>query len=622
MMDWTKIYSIGKRIPSFHVKKVDEKLKFILFPYNSKEILSTCLAVLIVCMFLAFGLSFITKFFLYAFFFLGIILAIALYIYPTSIHYTKQIIDYKEEMLRAIMKISTYISMNSSLEYAMMHTKDELRGTLKLQFEDIFEKLRIKEKCTLGGAIENYIAVWNENNPEFVKALKLLQTASMSPPKERNTIIEEVLETIILAYHESGKRFAEKLASQAKTLIAVGVLLPIISLMILPLLSIFMPHVVQPPVIAFVYNVFFPAILLVMALHFASSRIQVNTIRIEDAPEYKQVPWWLYAAGAAIILLFAIPTIMHLKTINLSILETAAREYALGSVFICWLIGLGIILAIYLYAYYHTKMYKKLWQDVYDTEQDFPHLLQIFSTYLNLNRSIESILPDVVDDYETHGFKDHPVVNVFRKMFQKLRTTKKSIKELTRKILPKICPSKKVSNNIYQIISFTDVSQGSAGRAAKMMRKQTLSIFQLDDYIKSLLAETVSLINITVTMLAPLLSAAAVIMSLAIVMSLRFITQQLEIIQNSLGVTQGTALNLVDITQIIPPTVIEVVVSIYLIEMMLVLSIFASNIKIGNDKYQTIKAMKSNLMGFAIYTAILFVGFILFRNFVFQGVLA
>ena len=46
------------------------------------------------------------------------------------------------------------------------------------------------------------------------------------------------------------------------------------------------------------------------------------------------------------------------------------------------------------------------------------------------------------------------------------------------------------------------------------------------------------------------------------------------------------------------------------------------NIKIGNDKYQTIKAMKSNLMGFAIYTVILFVGFILFRNFVFQGVLA
>ena len=211
-MDWTKIYSIGKRIPSFRIKKADEKLKFILFPYTSKELISTSLAALIACMALAFALSFITKFFLYAFFFLGIILAIALYIYPTSIHYTKQIIDYKEEMLRALMKISTYVSMNSSLEYAMLHTKDELRGTLKLQFEDIFEKLRIKEKCTLGGAIEDYIGVWNENNPEFVKALKLLQTASMSPPKERDTIIEEVLETIILAYHESGKRFSNGLA--------------------------------------------------------------------------------------------------------------------------------------------------------------------------------------------------------------------------------------------------------------------------------------------------------------------------------------------------------------------------------------------------------------------------
>ena len=122
-------------------------------------------------------------------------------------------------------------------------------------------------------------------------------------------------------------------------------------------------------------------------------------------------------------------------------------------------------------------------------------------------------------------------------------------------------------------------------------------------------------------MLAPLLAAAAVIMSLAIVMSLRFITMQLESIQNSMGVAGGTKLTLVDITQIIPPTVIEVIVGFYLISTVFVLSVFSSNIKIGNDRYQMIKTVNSNMIGFVIYSIILFAGYVMFKSIVFKGVL-
>jgi hypothetical protein len=620
-MDLLSIYKFGKFIPMISLPEVDEKLAFILFKYRSKDILGVAVLALIICFFLALVLSPFSPFFKYTFVYLGIIISIFLYIYPTKIYYAQQMIDYSEEMLRAIMKLSTFISIHTSMEYSFKETALDLRGTLRLQFDDILTKIKHKEYSSLGEALSLYIPQWNKTNPDFVKSLKLLQTAEISPESEKKQIITEVIETIILSYHQSGKRFAESLASKSKSLVAMGVLLPIISLMILPLASIFLPGIVSAPLIAFIYNIVFPSVLLVMALNFSVERIQVDTIHLEDSPKYEPVPFLTYVMSAIIAAILAIPTYFHAASINLSTAELASREYTVSSILMMGAAPFGIVIAIWLFTKAYLKQYEKMWDDVSEVEQDFPYLLQIFSTYLNLNQSVESIIPEIINDYETHGFKDHSVVRIFKELDLRLRTSKKTIEVLFTEHLPKICPSHKVSQSLKHIVSFTNISQKSAASASKMVREQTLSIYKLDDYIRSLLSETVGLISITVTFLAPLLSAVAVIMSLAIVMSLSFISDQLETISSSMG-AQVKGLELVDIQTIIPPTIIELIVSIYLIEMILVLSLYLTNIKIGNDRYQFIKTLNSNIIfGFMLYATILISGFVIFRSYIFKGVI-
>jgi len=290
------------------------------------------------------------------------------------------------------------------------------------------------------------------------------------------------------------------------------------------------------------------------------------------------------------------------------------REYEFSGIVVAWLLGAGLSTAIALLCYIYVKKFEKLWNEVNETEKDMPHLLQTFSTYLTLNKSVESIIPEIIDDYKTHGFSKHPAVKFFSKLMHDLRVSKKSIGELTEKVLPKICPSKKVSGILSQIISFTNVSTDSAAKAAKMVRKQTIAIYQLDDYIRTMLSETVSLISITTSMLAPMLCAAAILMSMAIVKSLVYIGEVLK------GLTLGTVteLSLVKVDVIIPPTVVEVIVSIYLIEMILVLSLFSSNIKIGNDTFQLIKTIGNNvLLGFMIFSLILLAGYYGLERFIF-----
>jgi len=553
---------------------------------------------------------------------MGLVMAFVLYIYPGHIYYFHQIGEYNEEMLRAILRISTFISMDSSMEYAWIDTTSHLHGTLRLQFEKISRELQTKEKVTLGSALEEFVDTWNSINPSFVKSLRLLQTAMNSPKQDREGIINEVIETLIFNYTSTGKRFAEKLAHDANKLISVAVLFPVLSLMLLPLLSIFMTDLVNPAILAFIYCVLFPVVTLMMALNFSSARIQVDTVRIEDSPFYKKTPRMVYYIAIAIVVFLAIPTIVHLSTIDMSTPALANREYSLGAVVVCWLVSLGIVIATYLFTYIFTKRNEKLWNDIYSIEQDLPHLLQSISTYLTLNISMENILPEIVDDYKKFGFHNHPVVKIFSTFITKLYTTKESLEDLARNLMPKLCPSKKVTNILNQIISFNNISTKSSSRAAKMVREQTLSLYKLDDYMKTLLSDTSALINVTSTMLAPLLCASSVIMSLVIVKSLSFITSQLESMFSTLG-SSGIAdsLNFVDVTNIVPPTVLEVIVAIYLIEIILVLSIFATSVNIGNDRFQMLKTINSNMMGFVIYSIILLAGYIFMLVIVFQGIL-
>ena len=619
-MAFIDIYKLGEELPlNLSIRPIEKKLKFVEFPYSCKAVLGLTLSIaatFFILTVIAMALH-LSIFFIYLFEFTGIILTLVVYLYPVNIFYTQRMMSYREEMLKAIMRISTYISLNTSIEYAIINTKDHLWGTLKTQFEDIVNQLKRREKNTLGEVFEQYTPIWNEVDPDFVKVLRLIETASMAEDKDKRNILSEVQESLIISYHTSGKRSAEELAANAQTLISVGVLFPIISLMLLPLVSVFMPNLIQAPLIAFVYDVLFPGLLLIFALNFSAKRIQVDTIRLSDSPLYKKPPLWLLTVGAVVMVCFAVPTIAHLLFINMGSTLMISREYTFSSIAICWLLGAGVSVVVIILSKMYVKKYKSLWEEVYETERDMPHLLQTFSTYLTLNRSVESIIPEIIDDYKTHGFSKHPVVKFFTKLMHELKVSKKSIADLAVTVLPSICPSRKVSGNLSQIISFTDVSTESAAKAAKMVRKQTLAIYQLDDYLRTMLSETVSLISVTTSMLAPMLCAASILMSMAIVKSLIYIGQVLA------GLTLGTVaeLNLVKIELVIPPTIVEVIVSVYLLEMILILSVFSSNIKFGTDTYQLVKEIGSNILtGFLIYSVILLLGYYGLEKLIFQQI--
>jgi hypothetical protein len=625
-MGLNDVYLIGDiyKLP-LSIKKLDDRLSFVRFPYMSDQIFTTCLYTMALSGALFLLAKIIFPFIASVIFFLGIIIAMVLYIYPVHIYYFQKMGDYNEEMLRAILRISTYIQMGTSIEYAMVESTPFLSGTLQDQFQDIKNQLSRRTKTGIGGVLQEYTPIWNSVNPLFVKSLRLLQIAGMTPKEERDTIIRETVETFLLNYNEQGRRFAEELADNAKKLIGMGILLPVMSLMMLPIVGIFLTDkstgepLIKISMLFFIYNVLFPTLTLLMALNFSVKRVQTDTIQIEQASTYEPLPRWVYYVGIVIAVLFAIPGIVHLQTIDLDL--NPDREYSFNSVFYVWLIGFGLVMAVVWVSMFFIRKNRDLWQDIYEIERDLPHLLQGFSTYSNMNIPMENIIPEIIDDYERFGFGKHPVVRLFRQLRHMMIYSKKTVYDLMSKSFHRLCPSKKVNDILNQLMSFSKISQKSSARLAKTVREQVISLYKLDDYLKSMLAETVGLIGITCSMLAPLLCAAAVMMGLVIVKSLTYIMAQLESI-SKIGGGEGMSLEFINITKIIPPTQIELVVAIYLVETIIILSFFVATINIGKDRFQIVRTILSNIgIGFAVYSVILFVGYYFMMNFLFAQVL-
>ncbi len=617
-MNYLRVYEIGKANPlTVSIPSLDEKLDRVAFPYQSKTVIGASLFSFLLGILLGIPTIGVNQFAGFTIIYASLAASIALYLYPAHIFYFNRLRSYREEMLRAVLRLSVHISLDMSLDAAFVRAADEVDGLLGDQLTDIKHRLQRKQASSLGEAMQPYVTWWNEVNPVFMKSIKLLQTASLSSEDQREQILGEIKETMLTNYTTLGKRFAEDLSNNAKKLIGVGVLLPILSLLVLPIISVFLPELVRPQLLAFIYIILFPTVTLLLAMNFSAKRIHVDTVRIQDAKEYTPVPDWVYIVCGMIIMLAAIPTIVEVQTA----FGGSGTSIGFLSILRAWSFSFGLYVAAKLFTWYYTTSNHELWEEVRKVEDDLPHLLQSFSTYLSLNKSVENIIPAVAQDYRDFGFTDHPVVRAFDQVTNKMATSKKRLADLIEDTIQAIIPSNKVTAIISQILSFSKISQDSATRVSKMIREQVSSLKDLDDYLQTLLADSVSLIKSTILLLAPLLTSSAVTMSVAIVKSLVFITEQFQQLGEAFGLS-GLELQLVDTSNIVPPVIIEAIVGIYLVEILLVLAYFQTLIEVGNDRYKMAESMNSSLNGFLIYSVLLFGGFYFVLNVLFPTITA
>jgi hypothetical protein len=176
------------------------------------------------------------------------------------------------QMVLSIFYLVSYMRHTSNLELAIKFTSDHLSPPLSIDFKKILWNVETSKFNSVKDALDDYLDKWKKYNIEFVECMHLIESSLYEPSeKKRLQGLEKSLTLILEATYEKMLHYAQDLKGPITTLHMLGVILPILGLVILPLVVSFMGDV-RWYHIAFLYNLFLPLVVWYFGKTILSTR--------------------------------------------------------------------------------------------------------------------------------------------------------------------------------------------------------------------------------------------------------------------------------------------------------------------------------------------------------------
>lgn len=164
-----------------------------------------------------------------------------------------------DEVIIGIFYIVAFMRFSSNLELAIQFAANYLSGPLSLDFKRVLWELENAKYPDVKTALENYLESWRYENLEFLQAIYLIESSLFESEEFRRiTLLDKALDTILQGSYERMLHFAQELNGKVSTFNMIGVVLPILGLIILPLAASFGNPKSVWEVVFLLYNLLFP----------------------------------------------------------------------------------------------------------------------------------------------------------------------------------------------------------------------------------------------------------------------------------------------------------------------------------------------------------------------------
>ncbi len=213
--------------------------------------------IIIVCGSLIFYSIFNSMFFIVFFLMMGLFLVMPLGKLPIYLANTWRL-KASNQMVLCIFYVVTYMRHTSNLELAIEFASQHLAPPLSLDLKKILWDIETEKYGSIQDSLSAYLESWKRVNQEFIEAFHLIESSLFEGSEDRRlNALDKSLEGILNETYEKMLHYAHNLKSPITMLHMLGVILPILSLVILPLAVTFMEGI-EWFHLAAVYNVALP----------------------------------------------------------------------------------------------------------------------------------------------------------------------------------------------------------------------------------------------------------------------------------------------------------------------------------------------------------------------------
>ncbi|MFB6180573.1 MAG: hypothetical protein ABEJ93_01720 [Candidatus Nanohalobium sp.] len=557
-----------------------------------------------------------------------------------------KVIKSSGEMILSILYMVVYMRQSPNLEGAVRFAALNLKGPISKDLKKVLWDVEVGNFNNVEEALQDYTERWKDYNEDYLESLNLIR-ASMNEPnaQRREDLLQDAIDTILDSTQERMKHYAQSLKTPVSIINALGAMLPVLAMIMLPLISVFMGGVITPIHLIIIFNVMLPVTLWVFMQRVLSSRPPTVSSKPADTdalpkPGYftlefgnseYHLPAWPFGAGIGLLIslygiigYLAFPYFYPVSNLEeiavpaffMSGNSLSAFPMLLRSISITFGIGLGFGLTKAL-GYRERRAAEERIKKI---EGQFPNALFQLGNKISGGTPIELALDDAAE-----STSDLEISDLFMKASRNVQEMGMTFEDALfheKYGAVQEFPSQLIDTVMKAILESSEKGTRMASTAMMTISRYLKNIHKTQEKLNDLMEDTTTTLEMLAYLLAPIISGVAVGMSQTIISAMFKLSRSFTQSQQSIGgansgnVAQySTILN--NLKTAISPELLQFVVGFYLIQLLYILGTFYMKITEGEDKtYKNLFIGKILISGMFFYTITLIIVSLMFGGLV------
>ncbi|MBS3107160.1 hypothetical protein J4419_05895 [Candidatus Woesearchaeota archaeon] len=547
------------------------------------------------------------------------------------------------QMVLCIFYVVTYMRHTSNIEKAIEFAAEHMSPPLSLDMKKILWDVETERYESVRESLDAYLQGWREFNMEFVESFNLITSSLLEGEEDRRlATLDKALDVILEETYEKMLHYAHNLKSPVTLLNMLGIILPILGLVILPLVVSFMEGVSWLHLF-FLYNILLPVGVFLLGKAILSKRPTGygDTDISEEIPQYRKFrnilikigktelqlsPLYIASLVAGILFFIGIaPLLLHLinpafelpadPEANFHLLEYQQDKegrivgpFGLGASVLSLAITLSAGLGLGLYFRLRSQNVIKIRNKTKQLEDEFASAL-----FQMGNRLGDDIPAEMAFGKVAQGMQDSASGKFFQMVSVNIQKLGLSVEQAI--FHPQYgalqyFPSKIIESSMKVLIQSVKKGPRVAAQALTNIARYIKEIHRVNERLKDLMADIISSMTSQIKFLTPAIAGIVVGITSMITTILSKLSTQLKNLNTGEAGDLGTA-GITDIFGLgIPTFYFQLVVGLYVVQIIYILTILANGIENGSDKlnerYQLgVNLIRSTLMYVLIAGAVM-----------------
>ena len=542
------------------------------------------------------------------------------------------------QMVLCIFYVVTYMRHTSNLENAIEFASQHLAPPLSLDLKKVLWDVETETYSSVKESLDLYLDTWKKWNIEFIESFHLIESSLYEGNESRRlNALDKALDVILDETYEKMMHYAHNLQNPITMLHMLGIILPILGLVILPLVVSFMENV-RWYHLAVIYNVILTVAVYYLGKNILSRRPTGygDTDIAEENPELKKYRNILIRVGnqefqmspvivsvfvgVVLFLIGLSPLIFHaigvsdfgfggddLTTscgqkycfLEYRISATTNQEigpYGLGASVASLFIPLSLGIAIGLYYRLKSKNVIKIREKAKQLELEFASALFQLGNRLGDNLPVEIAVGKVASIMEgtvSGSFFQLVSLNI-RRLGMNIE---RAIFDPTHGALVSF-PSNLIESSMKVMTQAVKKGPLIAAQALTNVSRYIKEIHKVNEKLKNLIAYVISSMKSQIKFLTPAIAGVVIGITSMITSILGKLSGQLQEVTSSVGGAEsGAPTGILGLFgDGIPTYYFQIIVGIYVVQITFILTVIANGVENGSDKLNERYQLGNNLI--------------------------